>query len=58
MAEDQHEPPLPELDAVTARLVRLYLERAAMRVERMNYSMVYMKAFKKAAQVVRNCKPE
>jgi hypothetical protein len=57
MAESK-EATLPGLTPEMARVVRLYLERAAMAVERIHYSRVYMAAFKKAALAVRNMKPD
>ena len=48
----------PTLTPEMARVVRLYLERAAMAIERIQYSRVYMAAFKKAAEAVRKMKPD
>lgn len=47
-----------ELDPETARIIRLYLERVACRVERTAAGASYMSAFKIAAQLIREQKPD
>lgn len=47
-----------DVDPVTARVIRLYLERVAMRLEHTNASHVYYNAFKQAARIVRESKPD
>ena len=42
----------------TARLIRLYLERVAAKLERVQASATYMNAFRRAAKMVRESKPD
>lgn len=42
----------------TARIVRLYLERVAMRIERISASPNYTTAYRAAARLVRDAKPD
>lgn len=46
------------MDAETARAVRVWLERAANKVESMSGNQVYKGAWKKAAATIRHMKPD
>ena len=48
----------PSLPPEVARLIRLYLERAAMKIERIQASPAYISAFKLAARILRESKPD
>jgi hypothetical protein len=56
--EDKDVPIPSSLDPATARIVRLYLERAARRVERYKASDSYMTALRIASRIVRESKPD
>jgi len=45
-------------DPETARIIRLYLERVALRIERMAANRTYTNALKIAARMVRDSKPD
>ena len=47
-----------EIPADKTQFARIILERAALRLERMPGSRVYRSAFKTAAKIVREMKPE
>lgn len=48
----------PKYDAETAQLLRLTLERVAMKIERRAANEVYQRAFRIAAKIVRETKPD
>ncbi|WP_156795564.1 hypothetical protein [Bradyrhizobium icense] len=54
MSETVDNPTLTE----KAQLVRVTLERAAVRIERAQGNRVYKSAFKAAAKIIREMKPE
>jgi hypothetical protein len=54
----RRDPAEPKYDAETTRLIRLHLERVARQLERRVGSYPYMQAWKLAARIVRDSKPD
>ena len=50
--------PVPSMDEYTSRLIRLYLERVAMRLERVEAGQSYRCGLRFAARLIRASKPD